>query len=314
MSVSVIAVQMDAPERLNPKGDSTIVLLREAAARGMTLYYYHPSSLQLVNKAGNVSVLCKVQRLHIQEDTTHWFRLDTPEIMDLRSVDVVLMRQDPPFDMHYLTASWLLDNLPPQVRVLNNPTSVRNAPEKLLPLLFAESMPDSCITSDAEQVRAQLARYHDIIIKPLHGFGGHDVFRLRSGGDNVESLIEHLCDGRTWYVVQPFLPDVATSDIRVVLIHGNIAGAIGRIPATDEVRANLRVGGTAVATRLSVTQKELAERVGKACKERGLLLVGLDFIGEALTEINITSPTGLKAVDDLYGVNCAAMFWDGLQG
>lgn len=309
-SQTAIAVQMDPPSRLNPAGDSTICLMREAARRGYVLYTYTPDALSYTQ--GEVSA--SMQRLHIQPDAQDWFTLEAPVRLPLHRMRVVLMRQDPPFDMAYITATYLLDQLGESVAVVNNPTAVRSHAEKLLPLVFPEAMPQTLISADKDEVLTFLSEHRDIILKPLYGWGGHGVLRLREGGDNVQTLLEMLLTRRDGLPVmaQPFLPEVASHDIRVVLIGGKIAGAFSRTPASGEIRANMRVGGTPQACELSPTQQALCERIAPWLHERGLYLAGLDLIGEHLTEINVTSPTGLRALENLYGTTPAALFWDGL--
>ncbi|TAE33315.1 MAG: glutathione synthase [Alphaproteobacteria bacterium] len=304
-----IAVQMDHPHQLNPKGDSTIVLMREAQRRGYDLYYYHPTTLRLAH--GEVRAMLHPMTLH--EDDV-WYQLGAPRIAALDAMDVILMRQDPPFDMGYITATYLLDALPQHVRVLNNPTAVRSHAEKLLPLRYADAMPPTLITADHQEILDFLEKHHDVILKPLYGWGGHSVLRLRSHGDNVHALLEML--GRTHslpMIAQPFLPEVATHDVRVVLIGGVVAGAFARIPIAGEVRANMRVGGVPVAHQLTPKQEAYCARLAPDLHALGLYFTGVDFIGDYLTEINVTSPTGLRTLERLYDATPAAMFWDGVE-
>jgi glutathione synthase len=305
-----IAVQMDAPHTLKPAGDSTIVLLREAAARGMALYYYHHTTLRW--KDGNV--YAALHPLTVQ-DGEAWYTLDEANVQPLSNMDVVLMRQDPPFDMGYITATYLLERIQGNTRVINDPASVRSYPEKLLPLMMEEvATPDTLITADSDDILAFLATHKDIILKPLYGFGGHAVLRLREGGDNVLALLEMLrLRDPLPIIAQPFLPAVEMQDIRVVLIHGQIAGAFARAPASGEIRANMRVGGTPVPYTLNAKQQALCERIAPMLDDMGLHLAGLDLIGEHLTEINVTSPTGLRTLEKLYNTSPAKMFWDGVK-
>lgn len=302
-----IAVQMDAPAGLNPKGDSTIVLLREAAKRGDAIYYYHATALSW--RAGEVSA--PLQRLHMR-DGNDWFTLDAPANTVLSAMDVVLMRQDPPFDMGYITATYLLDKIGGTTKVLNDPTAVRSYPEKFLPMDYLEAMPDTLITPHHSMILDFLDEHHDIILKPLYGWGGHSVLRLRRDGDNIAALLEMLAARDPLpMIAQPFLPDVTTQDIRVVMINGKVEGAFSRTPASGEVRANMRVGGLPIAVELNQVQQDLCERIAPALADQGLYFSGLDFIGNMLTEINVTSPTGLKTLEDLYGSAPASVFWDG---
>ena len=299
-----IAVQMDAPHQLNPAGDSTIVLLREAAKRGDELYYYAANSL-----SWHGEVYAPLQKLHVV-DGQEWYQLEQPRKVALSEMDVVLMRQDPPFDMGYITATYFLDRLTDTL-VLNNPTAVRSQPEKLLPLDYVQAMPDTLMTPHHDDIADFLDKHGDIIIKPLYGWGGHSVLRLRRGGDNVSALLEMLKERDNLPIIaQPFLADVATHDIRVVLIGGVIEGAFARSPASGEIRANMRVGGVPVAVELNAKQRALCEVIAPALHAQGLYFAGLDFIGDMLTEINVTSPTGLKTLETLYGTQPAVTFWD----
>jgi glutathione synthase len=305
-----IAIQMDPPSTLKPAGDSTIVLLREAAARGMEVYYYHHTTLRW--KDGDVYAALHHLIVH---DGDAWFTLGEASVRPLSEMDVVLMRQDPPFDMGYITATYLLERIQGNTRVINDPASVRSYPEKLLPLMMEESAtPESLITADSEDILAFLATHKDIILKPLYGFGGHAVLRLREGGDNVQALLEmiRLRDPLP-VIAQSFLPAVESQDIRVVLIHGQIAGAFARAPALGEIRANMRVGGTPIAYTLNAKQRRTCERIAPMLDDMGLHMAGVDLIGDHLTEINVTSPTGLRTLEKLYHTSPAAMFWDGVE-
>ncbi len=305
-----VAIQMDPPARLNPAGDSTIILAQEAAARGHTLYYYEPHWLTCT--AGNITTIA--YPLSCTGDPVDWFHLGDAETLNLADMHVVLMRQDPPYDMRYLSATYLLEQVSDHVLVVNNPTVVRNLPEKIFPLHFAEYMPETLIASSKEPVYAFLKEHGDIVIKPLYGFGGHDVFRLREGADNIDAILETLFTANHEpFMAQRFLPEVDSGDRRIILIDGKVEGVSGRIPAAGEIRANFRVGGSAAKAELTPRQQEICDKVGAYCREHGLLFVGLDVIGDYLTEINITSPTGLRAVKDLYGVTPEKRFWDAVE-
>ena len=293
----LIALQMDLPERLNPATDSTLLLAREAARRGFEVYVYQPSALTY---SGGV-LTARAQR---------W-----PEggeaVLDLATAKVVLLRQDPPFDMAYITSTYLLELLPPAVRVLNNPRAVRDAPEKLLVQRFAEFTPPTLITRD----RAAIAEFReaegDVIIKPLYGHGGAGVSLLKAHSDEGAALEGLLAAGLP-IIVQRYLPAVRAGDKRIVLIDGKVAGAINRVPAAHEVRANLVLGGRAEKTTLTQREAEICEAVGPYLQQQGLYLVGLDVIGGFLTEINVTSPTGLVAINQLDGTALERVFWDGV--
>ncbi len=303
-----IAIQMDAPHLLKPAGDSTIALMREAAKRGYHLYYYQAHELTL----SEGDVIAPLRLLHIQ-DGDDWYDMQPAVMTSLNAMNVVLMRQDPPFDMGYITATYMLDRLH-DVTVLNNPTAVRSYPEKLLPFDYMDAMPDTLITADHDIIRDFLREHQDIILKPLYGWGGHSVLRLRTGGDNVEALLEMLRSRETLPIIaQPFLPDVSNADIRVVLINGRISGAFARTPSSGEVRANMRVGGQPVKVELNAFQRELCEEIAPDLKEKGLYFAGLDFIGNMLTEINVTSPTGIKTIETLYATSPAEDFWNGIS-
>lgn len=306
-----VAIQMDPPETLNPSGDSTIVLMEEAAKRGWKLSYYHPSRLFWAEN----TLYAPAQPISLTDgDNGDWFTLGETELLDLACVDVVLMRQDPPYDMDYLSATYLLSRIHPNTLVVNDPTSVRNLPEKIFPLDFADYMPPTLIASEREPIEDFLRRHGDIILKPLYGHGGHAVFRLRQDSENLQALLEFFFRrGERPVMAQQFLPEVAERDLRVILIDGRVEGVIGRLPADGEVRSNLRVGGTACRAELNTRQQKICMNVGEILAEKGILFAGLDLIGDFLTEINITSPTGLRAVKNLYGTAPEATFWDAVE-
>lgn len=302
-----VALQMDPPERLNPAGDSTLVLALEAQRRGHTIWWYPADSLCWRD---GLLWTEQARRIRFFDDASRWFEQDSVETLRLNEVDVVLMRQDPPFDMGYLTATYLLERIHPHTFVTNHPFHVRNAPEKLFPLLFTDAMPPTLITHDAVAIRRFLSEQGDIVVKPLYGYGGHAVFHLNGQSGNVEAILETLLAQPEALVAQRFLPEVTEGDRRVVMIDGQVAGLLGRLPAVGEIRANLRVGGMAAEATLTPRQQEICARLGPALRERGILLAGVDFIGDWLTEINITSPTGLRALKQLYGTTPEADFWD----
>ncbi len=306
-----IAIQMDHPSVLNPAGDSTIVLMKEAVKRGYRLYYYHHTTLCCQDNA----VRATVYPLTLTGKNDHWYQLeDAQPHTALSDMDIILMRQDPPFDMSYITTTYLLDRVGGKTRVINNPTAVRSHSEKLLPLDYADAMPATLISADSDDILAFLHQHHDIIIKPLYGWGGHAVLRLRKGGDNTQTLLEMIRERDNLpLIAQPFLPDVVYQDIRVVIIHGQIAGAFTRTPATGEIRANMRVGGIPIAHTLNSVQQAICERIAPDMQHKGLHIVGLDLIGDKLTEINVTSPTGLKTLELLYQSKPATLFWNALQ-
>jgi glutathione synthase len=300
---------MDPPERLNPQGDSTLVLALEAQRRGHALWWYPADSLCW--REGRLWTP-RARPIRFAEGE-HWYEQNAPESLCLNEVDVVLMRQDPPFDMGYLTATYLLERIHPQTLVVNDPFHVRNAPEKLFPLMFADAMPPTLIAQEVGAIRDFLAEQGDIVVKPLYGYGGHAVFRLHATSDNVEAILETLLARPEPLVAQRFLPEVAEGDRRVVMIDGQVTGLLGRIPAAGEIRANLRVGGSAAAAALTPRQQAICTRLGPELQARGLLFAGVDFIGDWLTEINLTSPTGLRALKQLYGTTPEADFWQAVE-
>ncbi len=305
-----VAVQMDPPERLNAAGDSTIVLMEEAQARGHLLYYYHPASLSW----SQGTLTAQAFPIILNTGAAQWYTLGEEQTLDLSRMDAVLMRQDPPYDMGYLHATYLLSRLRGRALVVNDPCAVRNLPEKLFPLDFAKYMPPTLVSADPQRIEEFMHAHQDIIIKPLYGHGGHGVFRLRPDSENLRPLLELLhASGKGPFVAQKFLPEVKEHDVRVILINGRVEGAIGRLPAAGEVRSNMRVGGTPCTVELSAKQRVICEEVGLACADHGIVFAGLDLIGDWLTEINVTSPTGLRAVKNLYGTTPEAAFWDAVE-
>ncbi len=308
-----VAVQMDPLESINIAGDSSFALIEAAQARGHTVYEYHVQTLayesgRLTAWAAPVTVQ-RVQGDHFTRD--EYRRIDL-----VKDVDVVLMRQDPPFDLSYITATHLLERLAGQTLVVNDPASVRNAPEKVYVLDFAHFMPPTLIARRIEDVREFHARHPgDLVMKPLHGNGGKAVVRIPADGSNLGALIE-LFDN-AWvepHMFQPFLPEISEGDKRIVLVDGEIAGAINRRPGEGEFRSNLAAGGYAEPTTLNAREEEICAALGPALKERGLVFVGIDVIGgKWLTEINVTSPTGIMAIDRFNGTNTPARIWDAIE-
>lgn len=302
-----VAVQMDPIEAIDIAGDSTFALLLEAQARGHELLYYTPSDLHL--RDGDV--VADVAPLKVADIAGSHFELGARERIKLRSVDVVLLRQDPPFDMNYITTTHLLERIHPETLVLNDPTHVRNAPEKIFVLDFADLMPPTLITRSAAEVRAFREAYGDIVLKPLYGNGGAAVFRLTRDDTNLNALVEVFEQlAPEPFMVQQYQPAVRDGDKRIILIDGEVAGAINRVPAPDEARSNMHVGGRAEAIALSTRDREICDRLAPALKQRGLVFTGIDVIGDSLTEINVTSPTGIREVKNFGGADIAAKFWD----
>ena len=307
-----VAVQMDPLESIGIAGDSTFALMLSAQTRGHALYYY--GAPDLTWEADRLTTFGTP--VTVRREVGNHFTAGEPVLLDLgRDIDVIMMRQDPPFDLSYITATHLLERISGETLVVNDPASVRNAPEKLFVLDYAHFMPPTMITRSLGATRRFLAEHGEIVIKPLHGNGGKAIFKVGRDGANLSSLIEVF---NTSYVephmVQAFLPSVATGDKRIVLVDGVVAGAINRIPGEGEIRSNLAVGGTAAKADLTPREWEICEAMGPELKRRGLLFVGIDVIGgEWLTEINVTSPTGIVAIDRFNGTDTAAMIWDAID-
>ena len=311
-----VAVQMDPLDQINIAGDSSFALMLAGQARGHRLFHYLAEDLNYADgrvwaKAHPVTV----QRPAAPGAGDH-FRFDAPVSLDLgEQADVVLMRQDPPFDLGYITATHLLERIADRTLVVNDPHSVRNAPEKVFVLDYAQFMPPTLITRSLDEARAFLAQHGEIVVKPLHGNGGKAIFRVGSDGANLSALIEVF--NQTWrepHMIQAFLPAVAKGDKRIVLIDGEVAGAINRLPGEGEIRSNLAVGGSAVKTELTEREREICAVLGPELKRRGLLFVGIDVIGgEWLTEINVTSPTGIVAIQTFDGTDVAGLIWDAIE-
>ena len=305
-----VAIQMDPIEGIDIDADSTFVLALEAQARGHTLYHYHPR--QLVLRQGGVSV--RARPLAVRREKANHFTLGAPQVLDLGQVDVVLMRQDPPFDMAYITATHVLEHVQPGTLVVNDPVAVRNAPEKLFVTHFDGLMPPTVITSDREEILAFRADHRDIIVKPLYGNGGAGVFHIGPDDENLAALLELFTNlYREPIVVQRYIPRVRQGDKRIILIEGEPAAAILRVPKAGEARSNLHVGGTARPTTLDHREREICAAIGPRLREMGLVFAGIDVIGGFLTEINVTSPTGLQEVNRFDGVKLEARIWDAID-
>lgn len=306
------AVQMDPMDGINIAGDSSFHLILKALERGYEIYHYDVNGLTW--EAGRLTTPAH-RILAAQREAGNHYRFGDRVTLDLgRDVDSVLMRQDPPFDLGYLTGTWLLERIAKDTLVVNDPVSVRNAPEKVFVLDFPEFMPPTMVTRDLDAVKDFQARFGAIVIKPLHGNGGKAVFRIGEDGSNLGALVEMF--GQVWpepFMVQQFLPSVSEGDKRIVLIDGEVAGAINRKPGEGEFRSNLAVGGYAEAAELTPREQEICAVLGPRLKERGLLFVGIDVIGgEWLTEINVTSPTGIVAIDRFNNSDTAGMIWDAI--
>ncbi len=305
-----VAVQMDPIERINVRGDSTFALLLEAQQRGHALSYYTPDRLALRDR----KLTASVQPLQVRDQVGDHFTLGERRLVDLAAMDVVLLRQDPPFDLAYITTTHMLERIHPRTLVVNDPAHVRNAPEKVFVTEFPELMPPTLITRDLEAIKAFRVEQGDIVMKPLYGKGGEAVFRLEREDLNFGSLYDLFATMfREPWVVQKFLPAVKDGDKRIILVDGEFAGAVNRVPAPDDLRSNMVRGGVPKATDLSAREQAICARLGPALRERGLLFVGIDVIDGFLTEINVTSPTGIRAVKNLGGPDVAAMIWDKIE-
>ena len=309
MSLNVV-VQMDPIERINIKGDSTFALLLEAQARSHRLSYYTPDRLALLDG----QVFASVQALSVRDVAGNHFNLGEPRRVALSEFDVVLLRQDPPFDLAYVTSTHLLERIHPKTLVVNDPASVRNAPEKVMVTEFPQLMPPTLITRDLAEIQAFRAKHGDIVFKPLYGHGGGAVFRITRDDLNFGSLYDMFANTfREQWVVQAFLPNIKHGDKRIILVDGNYAGAVNRIPAADDLRSNMVRGGAPAATELSPREREICETIGPTLKKRGLLFVAIDVIAGNLTEINVTSPTGIRAIKNFGGPDIAVLIWDKIE-
>ena len=306
-----VAVQMDPIELINITGDSTFAMMLEAQRRGHALFYYQTKTLAL----GSGSLFASGNDVTVRNEKGNHFQCGEERRADLGACDVLLMRQDPPFDMGYITATHMLDHIHPQTLVVNDPTEVRNAPEKLFVLNYKEFMPPTLVTRDASELAAFRMEHEDIILKPLYGNGGAGVFRIRGTDQNFSSLLELF--GITYphqpYMAQKYLPDVRKGDKRIILVDGKFAGAINRVPAAHESRSNMHVGGRPEPATLTKREREICEAMGPELKKRGFIFVGLDVIGDYVTEINVTSPTGIREVKRFGGADIAALLWDAIE-
>jgi glutathione synthase len=306
-----VAIQMDPIDTINIDADSTFALALEAQARGHALYHYLPQALTL--RDGRLFARGRKLQVFRRHGNHHHF--GDFEELDLAGLDVVLMRQDPPFDMAYITATHLLELLPEDgPLVVNDPAAVRNAPEKLFVLHFRELMPPTLLSLDPDEIRAFWQEHGDIIVKPLFGNGGAGVFHLRPGDENLNSLLEMYASVyREPVMVQRYLPEVRAGDKRIILVEGEPVGAVNRVPPEGEARANLHVGGRAQRTVLTEREREICAAIGPSLREQGLVFVGIDVIGDYMTEINVTSPTGLQEIARLDGVDLAPKIWDAIE-
>jgi len=305
-----VAVQMDHVQSINIEGDSTFAMCLEAQARGHELYHYTPDLLTLRDG----KVFARIEPMTVKDKKGAHYTLGEPVRTDLSTMDVVLLRQDPPFDMAYITSTHLLERIHPQTLVVNDPAWVRNSPEKIFVTEFPDLMPETLITRDWAEIRAFREEMGDIILKPLYGNGGAGVFHLAEGDRNLSSLLEMFTQMfREPIIAQRYLPKVREGDKRIILIDGEPVGAINRVPAEHDSRSNMHVGGKAVKTELTDREREICARIGPALRERGFILVGIDVIGDVMTEINVTSPTGIREVRKFGGADIAALMWDAIE-
>jgi len=305
-----IAVQMDHVSKLNIKGDTTLALCLEAQKRKFKLYQYLPDNLTFID--GRLKVV--VEELKLFDDCEDFFKLGKSFTDDLNSFDTVLMRQEPPFDMHYITYTHLLDHLDKKVRVINNPVSVRNAPEKLLVTHFADLMPKTIISKNFDEIKEFVSKLNKVVLKPLYGKGGEGIILLESNDKMFDKKLENFLLGEHEPIMaQEYLPIVKKGDKRIILINGEPVGCLNRIPAEGEFRSNLGVGGLPELSELSSRDIEICQRISKTLIDYDLYFVGIDVIGDFLTEINVTCPTGVRQIKELGGPDIAKLFWDNIN-
>ena len=316
-----VAVQMDPIETISIDGDSTFALMLEAQRRGHALWHYEVRNMSLhegrATPAGGrraERLMATARPVTLQRVANNHYKFGPAERLDLGAMDVVLMRQDPPFDMGYITATHMLEHIHPHTLVVNDPKWVRDSPEKLLVTHFPDLMPPTLITWDPAAIRDFRHQYQDIIVKPLFGNGGAGVFRIRPDDENLASLLEmHFARSREPLMIQRYEPAVRRGDKRIILIDGHPLGAINRVPAQGEARSNMHVGGRAEKTDLTPREREICDRIGPYLRDHGLIFVGIDVIGDYLTEINVTSPTGLQEVARFDGTDLSANIWDSIE-
>ena len=305
-----VAIQMDHVSTIDIDGDSTFVLGLEAERRGYEVWHYTPPELIFRDR----KVMARAQPMKLRREKGNHFTLGATQMVDLATLDVVLLRQDPPFDMSYITTTHLLEHVHPKTLVVNDPAPVRNPPEKLFVTHFDNVMPPTLITADARALRAFWDEHKDIILKPLFGNGGAGVFRVRPGDENFASLLEMFSQrSREPLIAQRYLPEVRQGDKRIILIDGKPVGVINRVPAEGEARSNMHVGGKAVKAELTKRDREICDTIGSELARLGMIFVGIDVIGDYLTEINVTSPTGLQQINRFDGVSLEAQIWDRIE-
>ena len=301
---------MDPIENIDIDADSTFILAMEAQQRGHGLYHYLPTDLSLRHNR----LYAKARTLTVQRKKGDHFQLGPPVVLDLAAMDVILMRQDPPFDMAYITATHLLEHIHPKTLVVNDPAEVRNAPEKLFVTRFSDLMPPTLITSNLDEIIQFRAEHRDIILKPLFGNGGAGVFHVAPEDENLTALVEMFAAiNREPIIAQGYLPEIRKGDKRIILVDGEPAGAVNRVPQAGEARANFHAGGAGFKTDLTGREKEICREIGPILKEKGLIFVGIDVIGDYLTEINVTSPTGIQEINGFDGGRIESLIWDAIE-
>ena len=306
-----IAIQMDPVGTINVTTDSTFMLALEAKFRGHVLYHYLPSELYLED--GRLYAYAN-EIVEVNQDQNGPFRLSKPIQINLREMDIILMRQDPPFDMSYLTATYLLEHVSPEVLVLNDPVNVRNSPEKLLVTHFSGVAPPTLISANREQISNFRDKHKDIIIKPLYGNGGAEVFHLKPEDENLGSLLDmFFAKYREPIITQKYLPEIRNGDKRIILVDGEPVGGVMRVPVEGDSRANFHAGGGAQKTTLTDREREICSMIGPTLSKLGLLFVGIDVIGDYLTEINVTSPTGIQEINRLDSIHIEKILWDAME-
>jgi glutathione synthase len=305
-----VAVQMDHVSTINITGDSTFAMSLEAQARGYRLFHYTPNQLSMRDG----TIFATVEPMEVRDVKGDHYTLGEPERIDLATMDVVLLRQDPPFDMAYITATHLLERIHPKTLVVNDPAWVRNSPEKIFVTEFADLMPKTLISRDPKEIASFRAEMGDIILKPLYGNGGAGVFHSTRDDKNYSSLMEMFGQMfREPFIAQQYLPDVRKGDKRILLVDGEPVGAINRVPAENDARSNMHAGGRPEHTELTTREREICARIGPALRERGFIFVGIDVIGDFMTEINVTSPTGIREVKRFTGTDVASLMWDAIE-
>jgi glutathione synthase len=306
-----VAIQMDPIDRIDIGGDSTFALALEAQNRGHRLWYYLPKALV---QRGSTVIAARAHELQVRNERGNHFTLGSAQPLDLSTTDVVLLRQDPPFDMGYITTTHVLERLPKRTMVVNDPYWVRNSPEKLFVTEYPDLMPPTLITSDPETIRSFRAEHREIVVKPLYGNGGSGVFRIREEDENLNAILEFFANFvKEPMVVQRYVPQVRQGDKRIILVDGEPVGAINRVPAKGEARSNMHVGGRPEKTQLTARELEICNRISPELKKRGLLFTGIDVIGDYLTEINVTSPTGIWEIRRFDGTDIAALIWNAIE-